>query len=268
MTTMRVDSDLTAPRRRPGETTHRHKLPLCQATGLPRYRDRHQARQGAKAAHSPSQQVEVGTFGCPDCRGWHVERVRKPRALTTGPAPQPVAAFTASLSTRRRRYVLFDVENPTRAARATSAEVAALWSILKRQAPGFGPQDHIVVGAARGVARRYRPAISGKNVRWVIGAAAPEAADLALLRAIDLHRVARQYDELVIISGDGRFADLARRASNAGLSVQVITAEYPDQRRPMLSRELSDAATTHTVIHVQPRNQRESAGRLPLAEAA
>ena len=124
--------------------------------------------------------------------------------------------------------------------------------MLKHQAPGVAPRDHVVVGASRNVARKYRAAIHGTNVKWVVGANAADAADRALLGAIDLHRVARDYDELVIISGDGAFSDLARRAKRAGLTVQVVTTEHPEQRS-MLSRELAAAADVHTLVRLEAR---------------
>lgn len=146
-----------------------------------------------------------------------------------------------------RRYVLFDVENPTLGAKSTQAELGELWRMISGDALGITERDHVVVGAARSVVRRYRSVIQGPNVKWVVGADAPEAADSALLAAIDLRRVARDFDEVVIISGDHAFAPLARQAKALGLQVQVVTADHPD-RRSMLSSEL--AATADACILV------------------
>ncbi|SCL25879.1 NYN domain-containing protein [Micromonospora rhizosphaerae] len=251
-TNTRINSELTTRSHRHGGESRRHKLALCQATGLARYRDRHQARQGAKAMLAGSHQFEGSTFACPDCRGYHLEKTYARQPINVGGAIEPAEAFTASLTSRKRRYVLLDIENPTRGARATREEAAGLWNILKLQAPGIAPHDHVVVGASRLVVRKYRAAIHGANVKWVVGADAPDGADRALLAAIDLRRVAAEYDELVIISGDHAFADLARQAKWAGLSVQVVTAEHPKQRS-VLSRELAAAADTHTLVRLQPR---------------
>jgi hypothetical protein len=162
------------------------------------------------------------------------------------------------LSLRKRRYFLIDLESPTRGAKAASAEVAKLWALLKEQAPGIARHDHVVVGTSRAVAGRYRPVICGKNVKWVVGANFKDGADRALLAAVDLHSVARRYDELVIFSGDHAFAQLALNAKRLGLGVHVITAEHPNGRS-MLSRELSDAADIHTVIRLRGRSQRQQA---------
>ena len=209
-------------------------------------------------------------FACPDCRGWHVETCPTTAALTevAAPASAPTVAFEESLAERKRRYFLVDIENPTRGAKATCEEVATFWNILKGQAPGIAPHDHVVVGASRGVAERYRASITGANVRWVTGANAPDGADRALLGAIDLYRVARHYDELVIVSGDHAFADLASRAKAFGLSVQVVTAETP-HGRPMLSRDLAAAADVHTLVRLNVRpNRRENLRRLNLLKAS
>lgn len=230
----------------------RHVLPKCETTGLARYRDRHQARDGARALIAGHREYVVSSFACPDCRGWHVEKNDLPEPIVSSDTVEPTEAFSASLDARKRRYFLVDVENPTQGAKATCEEVAAFWGILKTQAPGIAPHDHVVVGASRGVARKYRAAIHGHNVKWVVGANAADAADRALLGAIDLYRVSRDFDELVIVSGDHVFADLARRAKRFGLSVQVVTAEHPEQRT-MLSRELAAIADTRTLVRLERR---------------
>lgn len=253
-----------------GNKRRKHTLPKCTVNGLARFRDRHQARDAAKAFTFGPQGREASMFACPECRGWHVEtrQATSPAPEVAVPTSAPAVVFTESLTTRKRRYFLWDVENATRGAKATCEELSAFWDILKRQAPGVVPHDHVVVGAGRGVAQRYRTTITGPNVRWVTGPNAPDGADGALLGAIDLYRVARHYDELVIVSGDHVFADLARRAKTLGLSVQVVTAETP-QGRPMLSRELSAAADVHTLVRLKVRpNRRENLRRLNRLKAS
>lgn len=244
--------------------TRTHTLTKCAGTGLARYRDRHQARDGARALSAGSPECDVSIFACPDCAGWHVEKTVRQEPIAVEVAPDPTAAYTKSLAGRKRRYFLIDVENPTCGAKATSTEVGELWRILKEQAPGIAPHDHVVVGASRNVTRKYRAAFHGPNVKWVVGANSPDAADCALVRSIDLYRVARDYDEVVIVSGDHAFAALARQAKKCGLSVQVITVEHPTQRT-MLSRELADIADTRTLIRLE---RRESAPISTAAQAA
>ena len=234
-------------------TGHRpvHKVGTCPSTGLARYRDRHQARDAARAARRGNGS-EFAPFDCPACRGFHLERLRALPVVVPAAPSVPVPAFTASLTTRKRRYVLLDIENLTLGAARSAAAVAEVWRVLREQAPGIAPHDHVVVGAGRGFARRYRAAIQGPNVRWVVGADGPDGADRALLAAIDLFAVAREYDELVIGSGDHVFADVARRARALGLTVQVIVTESTDGRSS-LSARLAEVATTRTLVRRTPR---------------
>jgi len=253
----RINFQPAARRGKATSKARKHALSKCETTGLARYRDRHQARDGAKALGAVSRTCTVSTFACPDCRGWHVEKDPVAEAVVVGSTCEPTDAFTASLRSRKRRYVLFDVENPTYGAKATGEQLAAFWGMLKQQAPGIAPHDHVVAGASRSVVRKYRSVIRGPNVKWVVGANAADGADRALLAAIDLRRVARKYDELVIISGDRAFADLARRAKTLGLTVQVVTAQHLEQRS-MLSRDLAAAADTRTLVRLEVRTQRRS----------
>lgn len=103
-----------------------------------------------------------------------------------------------------------------------------LWHILAQEAPGITATDHVEIGGSRYVAQRLSTAIGGDNVKWVVGADGSNGADRALLEAIDPRRVARRYDELVIMSGDHAFADLAHHANGLGLQVHVVTTRRGD----------------------------------------
>lgn len=248
-----VGINFRAAAHRPGQGKARtHRLPVCGETGLVRYRDRHQARDGAKVLATVG--TRASTFACHACRGFHTDVSEVTPPAVRGTKAASVEYFQTSLSSRKRRYFLIDLENPTRGAKASSEEVAKLWAVLKEQAPGIAPHDHVVVGTSRAVAGRYRPVIGGDNVKWVVGANARDGADRALLAAVDVHSVARRYDELVIFSGDHAFTQLALIAKRLGLGVHVITAEHPNGRS-MLSRELSDVADIHTVIRLRGRSQ-------------
>lgn len=222
----------------------RHKLPHCGETGLDRYRDRHQARQGATAANARTSRFKVTTFACSACGGFHLERLpRQTLTLAEPTSDQPTAAPAGP-----RRYVLIDIENLT-AGSSTRSEVRALWRSLTQ--PGFGitTDDHVVVGASRHVARKLATSMAGSNVRWVVGAAEPDGADRALLAAINLHQVAKKYEELVIMSGDHAFSDLARRAKALGLRVHVVTS-IKDGHGRSLSRELAAVADRRTTMRL------------------
>ena len=220
----------------------RHQLPRCTETGLDRYRDRHQARRGAAAANARTRRFKVTTFACSACGGFHLEQL--PRQLVT--PTETTSNGRSAAPSGPRRYVLMDIENLT-AGSSTRAEAKALWRSLTQ--PGFGitSHDHVVVGANRHVARKLATSVAGPNVHWVVGAAEPDGADRALLAAINLHHVAKKYDELVIMSGDHAFSDLARRAKVLGLRVHVVTS-LSDGRGRSLSRELAAVADRRTTV--------------------
>lgn len=248
----RTDSDLATRTRRNNGRLRRHKLPVCDATGLARYRDRHQARDGAKSLSSGERRYETSVFACADCRGFHLEKtyLRTPIIVAEPSAPTP--AFIKSLFTRKRCYWIIDIENPTSGAKWSPLHVAEFFGLLKTQAPGITSEDHVVVAAARSVRRKYRHAIVGPNVKWVTGADAPDGADRAALHAIDLHRVARSFDELVIVSGDHAFAELGRQAKKFGITVRVVTVQNP-KGRATLSRELAEVADVRTFVRLESR---------------
>lgn len=254
--TIRIGSTLNTRNRRSDRKLHTHKLPVCESTSLARYRDRHQARQGAKALNVGTRGYEVHTFACPSCQGFHLEQTLSRQPLVVEAPSQASGVFKASLGSRKRRYILFDVENPTCGAKVTCEQVATLWNLIKQQAPGIAPHDHVVVGAARRVVRKYRAAIHGDNVKWVVGADAPDGADRALLSAIDVRRVARDFDELVIISGDHAFVPVASQAKALGLVVHVVTVEHPTSST-MLARDLAAIANTRSFIRLKPRQQKQ-----------
>ena len=215
-----------------------HRLSKCSKTGLERYRDRHQARDGARAICAGATRKRASVFACPDCQGFHLE-VSFP--VHDDGAAEQLGYNTPRNGSTSRRYVLVDVENITHGAVVDGAQLRRIWAKLEKELGGLTPNDHVVIGASRGVAVRYRKELAHVNAKWVIGANAPDAADAALLRAIDMRRVPGEFDELVIVSGDHAFAGLARLASDRGLEVHAVVVERVGFRSP-LSGELRRAA--------------------------
>ena len=227
-----------ATRRSTGPRILSHKLPVCEATGLDRYRDRHQAKAGARAVCNGETRQRASSYACPDCRGFHLE-------VRWASQRRPVQMDAVRRETEPRKLVLVDIENVTEGARASCAELSRYWKQLRHATLRLTADDHVVVGAALGVASRYRDVVTGSNVKWVLGANAPDAADYALLAAVNLFDAAKKYDELVIVSGDHVFAELAKKACALGLRVRVVTNRPAGQRSP-LSRELREAADSCT----------------------
>lgn len=230
----------------------KHKVPTCPTTGLPRYRERRQARHAAAASTSLSWEGRWAVFQCIDCAGFHLEKLTKPHH----PVTPRETSYVGLAAPRRRRFVLVDIENLT-AGQGSYAVFADLWQTITAVGLTGSADHHVVIGASRPVAKRFSTAIAGPNVRWVVGSHGPDGADRALLAACNTFQVAKRYEELVIMSGDHVFAGVARQARRRGLRVHVVTTERVDGYDP-LSRELAAAAdemTTLTVTH------QRSAGR-------
>lgn len=161
----------------------RHKLPICRATGLDRYRDRHQARHGAAASCASDRAAKLTAFACPECRGFHLEKLRRPSLRMVEPAVD-----AAALASAPRHYVLADIENLV-AGQATRREAKALWRVLAQESPGITAKDHVVIGGNRYVAMKFSTTIAGNNIKWVVGADGPDGADRPLLVASNIHQI-------------------------------------------------------------------------------
>ena len=129
----------TTRRGNPTSKPRKHTLSKCEGTGLARFRDRHQARYGVKALSAGTKDYEVSSFACPDCRGWHVEKIIVREPIAARGTTARAQAFTASLASRKRRYFLVDIENPTRGAKATCEQVAEFGACSSTKPPASRP---------------------------------------------------------------------------------------------------------------------------------
>lgn len=255
----------TVTLRRARGTKRGHRVPVCLTTGLARYRDRKQARDAITASTRRNPQQVISVYACPDCHGYHHETHTPAPRLT----PTDWAPATAADTTRPRRYMLIDWENLTHGIRQSRTDLHALVRVLTKEAPGICDTDHVVIGASRYVIRSHRWLFDQiPHAHIVIGADTTDGADQALLSAINIHHVARNFDELVIGSGDHAFAPLAHKARQLGLAVQTVTTETPNGY-PLLSRALASQATTRTRIRLLSRTLKNArAQRLRTIAAA
>ncbi|MFD6105072.1 NYN domain-containing protein [Nocardia salmonicida] len=116
---------------------------------------------------------------------------------------------------------LIDVENLCHGT-VRASRCANLWGHYRRQV-SVGPRDHIVVAASTpNAAAAFF--VFPTSARRIAVPARPDAADLALLAAVDPEAMIRRYRRVVIASGDHLFTDLAERLRAGGKApVQVVS---------------------------------------------
>ncbi|MFC6011692.1 hypothetical protein [Nocardia lasii] len=116
---------------------------------------------------------------------------------------------------------LIDVENLCHGT-VRAPRCANLWGHYRRQVP-VGPRDHIVVAASTpNAAAAFF--VFPTNTRRIAVPARPDAADLALLAAVEPDTMIRRYRRVVIASGDHLFADLAECLHAVGKApIQVVS---------------------------------------------
>lgn len=116
-----------------------------------------------------------------------------------------------------RQVILVDIENLVGGAVMTTS--AAHWARTQLEAvTEISPEAHVIVGTSHIGLLPTADAWPGKQYLIQSG---PNGADLALLDAIEDLLVDR-YDEVVLASGDGIFADAVARLAAHSLDVTVV----------------------------------------------
>jgi len=117
---------------------------------------------------------------------------------------------------------LVDIENLC-LGRTLPATCSAVWDDYQHQV-GVGGRDQVVV-AANAISAAPAFFALPASARRILVPVLPDAADLALIDSIDVDRVAQRHATVVLASGDGAFAPLARSLRSRGLRVvQVVSA--------------------------------------------
>ena len=197
--------------------TKSHRLAQCTISGKARYRDRKQARDAINAAVRGGETHRLAAYNCRDCRGVHLERVLP---AAEGIAQQRVNTSACAASANRvRRYFLVEIENIFAGRVPSTADLQGFWDVLVHEATGLSEADHVLASASRSFTKRVRHYLDHAQLKWVLADGSPDAADLALINATNVHQLAKRYDELVILSGDHAFAQLARQARAKGMKV-------------------------------------------------
>lgn len=156
---------------------------------------------------------------------------------------KPVTQSTVRPANLRRLY-LVDIENAVGGPCPTASEIAAVRTeIAARYASQAG--DLVVIGVAHN--GLLEVGCTWPHVRYLVRSG-PDGADLVLLEELDAS-VARRFDELVLVTGDGKFADRVAELAAAGLPTTVIAHEES------LSTRLRLAAST--VVYLENERRRD-----------
>lgn len=135
-----------------------------------------------------------------------------------------------------RRLIAVDVENVIGGAARTIDE--ATWAMRVVDSMfHLAPTDHVVLGACHYDALAVGLAWQPVHARLLPPRSGQDGADLALLEVLDGEQVDQRYDQLVLISGDGIFADSVSRLTGTGM--EVVAAAH----RGGFSRRLQAAAS-------------------------
>ena len=149
---------------------------------------------------------------------------------------------------RGRQLVLVDIENAVGGAAIDQAAVrwakAHIEEVTKIAAEG-----HVVIGTSHIGLLSVGSAWS--DLRYVVGSG-PDGADRALLTVLE-EDIESRFGEILLVSGDGIFAD--RIAELAAYGLRVIVVAHPDG----LSKRLRMAA--HQVIYLTDHYPHGAFGR-------
>ena len=123
---------------------------------------------------------------------------------------------------RGRRLVVVDIENVVGGAVLTPEQAMSARRSIE-QSVGLKGSDHVVIGTSH--MGLLAAGLGWRGPRIVVRSGA-NGADLALLEVLTEERVEDRFDDVVLVSGDGIFAEVV--AALAGLGVRVTVAARGD----------------------------------------
>lgn len=128
-----------------------------------------------------------------------------------------------------RAVHLIDAENLLGGPNAPGNAIDQLWSVYRYGIPST-PSDQYFWASSQRLARNAVGILPAQGLR-VLVRDGKDGADDALIDMVDMGHLARRYERLVIASGDGKFADVAVAARDAGLHVHLVTGISDCSRR-------------------------------------
>ncbi|MET3860472.1 hypothetical protein ABIE38_001394 [Dietzia sp. 2505] len=146
-------------------------------------------------------------------------RTRSPRFhATTGTPASENHDTMRPPSLSGRRLILIDIENISGGAIRTLAE--ARWAQrMLNSALKLGHYEQVIVGASRAGAVNTGPVWPA--ARLVVGSGV-DGADQALLDVLHNENIVDRFEEVVLVSGDGIFADTVAALGGHGVKVTVV----------------------------------------------
>lgn len=139
---------------------------------------------------------------------------------------------------RARKLFLVDIENLCGKAALTVQDAVAARNFVDG-ALGLSGSDLVVVGASHS-SNLISAGAGWMGPRWVFGRG-HDGADKALVKAAGEYAV-ETFEEVVIISGDGIFTDVADSISSQGVIVSVVAL------KGHLSHRLAKAASSIRLV--------------------
>ena len=137
-----------------------------------------------------------------------------------------------------RRFVAMDIENINGGAVTGVDSATVAW---REVAEVIGLSDHEQVVMGVGPSSLLAAGFSRPSARCVMGRGL-SGADHALIEVLRSERIPNRFNEVVIVSGDGEFSEIAAWLASEGASVTVVA------REGHLSRRLRMAATNVVLL--------------------
>ena len=128
---------------------------------------------------------------------------------------------------RGRRLVVVDIENMVGGSVMTPLQVAQVHSFLEAIGLLRG-NDQAVVGASH--IGLLSAGLGWKGARLLVRSG-ENGADLALLEVLTGEFVESRFDEVILVSGDGIFADTVAALAAKGVAVTVVAREDSCSKR-------------------------------------
>jgi hypothetical protein len=129
--------------------------------------------------------------------------------------------MTAHITSPEGTCVLVDIENLAGGPAASEEDFRQVWEVVRRHAVRFDDSTRTIVGASAFSAQRAFFALGDTPAQRLVRNG-PDGAELAILDAVSPEELALRFRRVVIASGDGRFAPLARSLRDLGVEVALV----------------------------------------------